>query len=129
MKTAVLIARLLLGFIFTVFGLNGFLHFLKMPPPAGQLAQQYTGALFVSHYLHVVFLIQLIGGILLLIGLYVPLALVLLGPVLVNVLLFHSTMDQGGLPLAFLTTALWFIVFYGFRHSFAGIFEAKPAVH
>lgn len=128
MKTAVLIARFLLGFIFTIFGLNGFLHFLKMPPPAGQLAQQYTGALFLSHYLLVVFLIQLIGGILLFIGRYIPLALVLLGPVLVNVLLFHSTMDPGGLPIALLTTALWFIVFYGVRHAFAGIFQAKVEV-
>ena len=75
MKIAVLIARFLLGLLFAVFGLNGFLHFIPMPPPAG-LAGQYMGALFLSHYLVVVFLLQLIGGLLLLANRFVPLALV-----------------------------------------------------
>jgi putative oxidoreductase len=78
MKIAVLIARILLGLLFLVFGLNGFLHFIPMPPPAG-LAGQYMGALFVSHYLVVVFLLQVVGGALLLAGRYIPLGLLLLG--------------------------------------------------
>ena len=77
MKIAVLIARILLGLLFAVFGLNGFLHFIPMKPPTG-LAGQYMGALFVSHYLVVVFLLQLIGGVLLLLNRFVPLALLLL---------------------------------------------------
>jgi len=91
MKIAALISRILLGLLFTVFGLNGFLHFIPMKAPTG-LAGQYMGALFVSHYLVVVFLVQLIGGVLLLVNRFVPLALLLLGPVLVNILLFHTFM-------------------------------------
>jgi putative oxidoreductase len=128
MKIAVTIARILLGLLFTVFGLNGFLHFLKMPPPTGQLAGQYMGALFLSHYLVVVFLVQVIGGVLLLVNRYVPLALVLLGPVVVNIVLFHSTMAQEGLPMALVATVLWLVVFAGVRKAFAGIFEAKTPI-
>lgn len=121
MKIAILIARVLLGLLFLVFGLNGFLHFIPMPPPTG-LAAQYMGALYVSHYLAVIFLVQVIGGALLLANRFVPLALILLGPVLVNILLFHSFMAPAGLPLALFTTVLWGLVFYGVRRAFAGVF-------
>lgn len=121
MKIATLIARVLLGLLFLVFGLNGFLHFIPMPPPTG-LAGQYMGALYVSHYLVFIFLVQVIGGALLLVNRFVPLALILLGPVLVNILLFHSFMAPAGLPLALVTTVLWGLVFYGVRRAFAGVF-------
>jgi len=121
MKIATLIARILLGLLFLVFGLNGFLHFIPMPPPTG-LAAQYMGALYVSHYLVFIFLVQVVGGALLLANRFVPLALILLGPVLVNILLFHSFMAPAGLPLALFTTVLWGLVFYGVRRAFAGVF-------
>lgn len=121
MKIATLIARILLGLLFLVFGLNGFLHFIPMPPPTG-LAAQYMGSLYVSHYLVFIFLVQVIGGALLLANRFVPLALILLGPVLVNILLFHSFMAPAGLPLALVTTVLWGLVFYGVRRAFAGVF-------
>jgi putative oxidoreductase len=121
MKIATLIARILLGLLFLVFGLNGFLHFIPMPPPTG-LAAQYMGALYVSHYLVFIFLVQVIGGALLLANRFVPLALILLGPVLVNILLFHSFMAPAGLPLALFTTVLWGLVFYEVRRAFAGVF-------
>jgi len=121
MKITTLIARILLGLLFLVFGLNGFLHFIPMPPPTG-LAAQYMGALYVSHYLVFIFLVQVIGGALLLANRFVPLALILLGPVLVNILLFHSFMAPSGLPLALVTTVLWGLVFYAVRRAFAGVF-------
>jgi putative oxidoreductase len=124
MKIAVLIARILLGLLFLVFGLNGFFHFIPMPPPTG-LAGQYMGALFVSHYLVVVFLLQVVGGALLLAGRYIPLALLLLGPVLVNIVLFHSFMAPEGLPVALFATVLWLIVFAGVRKAFAGVFVQR----
>ena len=127
MKIAVLIARILLGLLFLVFGLNGFLHFIPMPPPSG-LAGQYMGALFVSHYLVVVFLLQVVGGALLLANRYVPLGLLLLGPVLVNILLFHSFMAPEGLPIALFATVLWVIVFAGARKAFAGVFAQRVEV-
>src|SRR5260370_38981120 len=103
MKIATLIARILLGLLFLVFGLNGFLHFIPMAPPAG-LAGQYMGALFLSPYLVAVFLLPTIGGVLLLANRFVPLALVLLSPVLVDVLLFHALMAPEGPPLALFAT-------------------------
>ena len=126
MKVAALIARNLLGLIFLVFGLNGFFHFIPMPPPSG-LAGQYLSTLFVSHALVVIFLLEIAGGALLLANRFVPLALVLLGPVLVNILIFHFLMAPTGLPLAFLATLLWLIVFAGVRRAFQGIFAQTVA--
>jgi uncharacterized membrane protein YphA (DoxX/SURF4 family) len=127
MKIATLIARILLGLLFLVFGLNGFLHFIPMAPPAG-LAGQYMGALFLSHYLVAVFLLQTIGGALLLANRFVPLALVLLGPVLVNILLFHALMAPEGLPIALFATVLWAILFYSVRRTFAGVLVQRVEV-
>jgi putative oxidoreductase len=127
MKIAVLVARILLGLTFLVFGLNGFLNFLHMPMPPGP-AGQYMGVLFLSHYLHVVFLLEVVGGVLLLSGQFIPLGLVLLGPVLFNILLFHTFLFPAGFPPALFATLLWFIVFYGVRKAFAGIFVQKVPV-
>jgi putative oxidoreductase len=122
MKIAALIARVLLGIMFTVFGLNGFMHFIPMPPlPAGP-AQQFMGAMAESHYLHPVFAIQLVCGVLFLVGRYVPLALTLIGPVIVNILLFHLTMAPSGIAPGALATILWFVVFARYREAFAGLF-------
>jgi uncharacterized membrane protein YphA (DoxX/SURF4 family) len=119
MKIAVLIARILLGLIFVFFGLNAFFNFLHAPMPTG-LAGQFIGALYASHFYVVPFGFQLIGGLLLLSGRFVSLALVILAPILVNILTFHLTMAPGILP-GLVCTVLWFIVFAGHRTSFAGI--------
>jgi len=124
MKIAVLIARILLGLMFLVFGLNGFLNFLHMPMPPGP-AGQYMGVLFMSHYLHVVFLLEIVGGALLLSGQFIPLALVLLGPVIFNILLFHAFLFPAGFPPALFATFLWFVIFLWTRRAFAGIFAQK----
>jgi putative oxidoreductase len=124
MKIVSTIARVLLGLIFVVFGLNGFLQFIPMPPPTG-IAAQFAGALYASHYLVVIMLIQLIGGILLLANRFVPLALTLLGPVIVNIFFFHALMDPGGLPMAAVVVVLWFLVAYSVRSAFAGLFQQR----
>jgi putative oxidoreductase len=124
MKAFTTISRYLLGLIFLVFGLNGFLHFIPMPPPTG-MAAQFIGALFVSHYLSVVMLIQVVAGTLLLINRFVPVALTLLGPVIVNIFLFHVLMDPGGIPTAILVSALWFLVAYRTRSAFSPIFQQR----
>jgi uncharacterized membrane protein YphA (DoxX/SURF4 family) len=127
MKIVVLIARILLGLEFLVFGSNGFLHFIHMPAPDG-LGGQFMGAVFASHYYVLIFLCQVIGGILVLSGFYVPLGLCFLGPLIVNILVFHATMAPAGLPFALIPTVLWLIVFAGYRHAFAGIFAQKTAI-
>jgi putative oxidoreductase len=124
MRIASIIARYLLGVIFLIFGANGFLHFIPMPPPDG-VAGQYMGALFVSKLLVVVFLLELIPAILLLAGRYVPLALVLLGPVIVNIFLFHALMQPSGLPMAAVVVLLWALTAAGVWSSFKPLFVAK----
>lgn len=124
MKIAVLIARILLGLIFVFFGLNGFLHFLPSPPIPG-LAGQYLGALVASHYVLAISGLQVIGGILMLAGRYIPIALIILGPIIVNILLFHATMAPAGIGPGLLTAVLWIIVFIGVRRAFDGVFAAK----
>src|SRR5947209_17477796 len=89
MKILTNVSRFLLGFIFLVFGLNGFLHFIPMPPPSG-VAPQFLGSTFLTKYLLFVFGIQLVGGVLLLINRYVPIALTILGSIIVHILLFHG---------------------------------------
>ena len=124
MKIASLIARYLLGLIFFVFGLNGFLHFLPAPPPPG-VAGQFVGALFVSHFLVVVFLLELIPAILLLLNRYVPLALVLLSPVIVNIFLFHAFMAPSGIPLALIVVVLWLLTATSVKSAFSGLFQHR----
>jgi putative oxidoreductase len=127
MKIVSAIARYLLGFIFLVFGLNGFLHFIPMPPPAG-LAGQFMGALYLSKYLVVIFLLQLISGILLLLNRFVPLGLTLIAPVIVNIFFFHALMAPEGLPLAIAVTVLWIVVATSVRSAFAGLFQHRVQV-
>jgi uncharacterized membrane protein YphA (DoxX/SURF4 family) len=125
MRILALIARLLLGLIFVVFGLNGFLNFMSMGPMPTGLAGQFIGALFISHYYWVVAGLQVVGGVLLLVNRFVPLALVLLGPVIVNIVLYHLFLNISGVGLAAVVVILWFIVFYAHRQNFSGIFVQR----
>jgi len=124
MKVAVLIARILLGLIFVIFGANGFLHFIPSTPPPGA-AGQFAGLLFTTHYYILVFALQFIGGVLLLVGRYIPLGLVILAPIIVNILLFHIHMNPSGIGPGLLATILWFVVFAAHRESFHGILSAN----
>ncbi|MGI8604426.1 MAG: hypothetical protein ACR2OZ_15735 [Verrucomicrobiales bacterium] len=120
MKIATIIARLLLGFIFVFFGSNGFLHFIPMPPMSGH-AGDFIGSMHATGYLKVIAALQVIGGALLLIGRHVPLGLTLLGPVIVNIVLYHIFMDRFGLPMAAPVSALALFLLWRYRASFAGL--------
>ena len=124
MRIASVIARYLAGVIFLVFGLNGFLNFIPLPPPGG-IAGQFMGALYVSHYLWVIFAFQVIAGVLLLVNRYVPLAVAILAPVLVNILTFHALMAPSGLPLAIFAALLWIVIFIEVRPAFSGLFQSR----
>ncbi|RYX84668.1 hypothetical protein EON83_08505 [bacterium] len=126
MKIAASIARVLLGLMFVVFGLNGFLHFIQQPPPPPGLAGQFLGALGGSHYMVPVFGLQLISGALFLVNRYVPLALTLIAPVIVNILLYHVLMAPQGLAPGVVVAFLWLIVWFQFRLAFAPILRAQP---
>jgi hypothetical protein len=127
MKIAAMIARILLGLVFFVFGLNGFLNFIPMGPLPTGLAGQFVTVLFQSHYVLFVSAIQLAGGVLLLVNRYVPLALVLLGPVIVNILLFHLLLNRTGIVIAIIVAILWCIVAFHLRQNFSGIFVQKTS--
>jgi putative oxidoreductase len=127
MKKVVLVARLLLGLMFTVFGLNGFLHFLPSPPIPGD-AGILIGLLVAHQWMTVVFLLQLIGGILLLVGRFVPVGLTLLGPVIFNVLLFHIRFNPSGIVPGLIALVLEVFLIYAYRPAFAGIFNPNMEV-
>jgi putative oxidoreductase len=128
MKITIVIARFLLGLIFLVFGLNGFLHFIPAPPPPSGAAGQFVGALFASNYLVVVFLLQLTSAVLLLSNRWIPLALTLLAPVIVNILMFHILMAPSGLAPAVVVTVCWIVVFLSVRSAFAGLLQQRVPV-
>ncbi|MDB6015520.1 MAG: hypothetical protein JWR19_9 [Pedosphaera sp.] len=124
MKIIATIARIILGCMFIIFGLNIFLQFLHMPPPPSGPAGDFASALFVSHYIYVVGALQVVGGLLFLAGRFVPLGLTLLGPVIVNILLFHILLNPAGLPMAIVVSVLALIVLWQYRPAFAGLVKS-----
>jgi putative oxidoreductase len=127
MKITSTVARYLLGLMFTVFGLNGFLQFIHQPPPLNPLAMQFLVAVSASHFAAFFFAVQVVGGLLLLFGFFVPLALTMLAAELYNILAFHLTMAPGSIAPALVACVLWILVFLQHREDFKGIFSAKPA--
>ena len=124
MKIATIIVRVLLGLMFVVFGSNIFFHFIPMPPLPETLAGDFSKALMQSHYMYVVGLLQVLGGLLLLLGRFVPLGLTLLGPVIVNILLFHCFLEPSGLPMALIVSVLALFLLWRYRSNFASL--VKP---
>lgn len=122
MKYAIIIARVLLGLMFAVFGSNAFLHFIPMPPMQG-LPGQFIGALFSSGYIYAIAGVQVVGGLLLLIGRFVPLGLTLLGPVIVNIVLYHIFLDPSGLGMAIVISILALFLLWVYRYKFPAIFQ------
>jgi uncharacterized membrane protein YphA (DoxX/SURF4 family) len=126
MKTATLIARILLGVIFVVFGLNGFLHFLPQPPMP-QAAITFFGGLAATGYmLPLLFATQVLGGVLVFVGM-VPLGVLILAPVIVNIVAFHVFVAPAGLPLAIVVALLALFLAWAHREAYRSLF-APPAV-
>jgi hypothetical protein len=124
MKILIKVSRFLLGLIFLVLGLTGFLHFIAMPP-SSEVADQFIGTSFVSKYLLVVCALQVVSGALLLLNRYVPLALTILGAIIANILLFRILANPAGFGLALVVTILWAVVFASVHSAFAAIFESR----
>ncbi len=125
MRIAVIIARSLLGLVFFVFGLNGFLHFIPNPPPPAAVGA-FFGALFATGYmLKLIFGTQVIGGALLLLGVAVPFALTILAPVIVNIIAFHIYLspDPMAMGIALTVAALELFLAWYYRDAFAPLFN------
>ena len=130
MQKATLGARIVLGLIYFVFGLNYFFHFLPLPEmPEG--AANFMGALAATGYMFpFVKVTEIIGGALLLAGFFVPLAMTILAPITLNILVFHLFLEPSGTPMALVLVALQVFLAWAYRDSFAGVLnaKAKPSV-
>jgi putative oxidoreductase len=124
MRVVTIVARILLGLTFTVFGANGFLFFFPAPPIPG-LPGDFMHVVFVSHYLWLISGVQLIAGLLLLIDRYVPIALILLAAMLANIWTFHITLLHAGFPGPAIATILWIIVAVSERRAFAPLLSPR----
>jgi putative oxidoreductase len=127
-KTWFIAARILLGLMFVVFGINGFLPFIPNPPSIPQNAMTFFGVMVQSHFSYFVFGVQLLSGLLLLANRFVPLAIVTLAAVLANVIAFHVTMWPASLvPMPLVATVLWFVVAWSVRESLSPLLSAKAS--
>ena len=123
MKYVIVIVRVLLGLVFVVFGSNAFLKFMPMPELQGQ-AGAFITALIGSGYMYVIAVLQVLGGLCLLLGArFVPLGLTLLGPIIVNIVLYHVFLDPSGMPTALVISALALFLLWVYRFKFPAIFQ------
>ena len=116
-------SRYILGLIFTVFGLNGFLQFIPMPPPTPEMGS-FMGALAATGYFFPLLKgTEILVGLALLSGKFVPLSLVILAPITINILAVHVFIDMGGLAMGVFVTALHVIVMYAYKDAYAALLK------
>lgn len=120
------IARITLGIIFGVLGINGFVMFIPAPHSIPPLAAQFAGAMYVSHYGYLVFGVQVIAALLVLSNRYMTIALVALAAVIANIFAYHITMwPQAIFPMPVLALVAWFFTAWPIRAQFAPLFAKK----
>ena len=126
MKLITTIARYLLGLTFVVFGLNFWLQFLTVPsPPEGSLAAGFIGAIYMSGFLAVVKVFEVVGGILLLAGRYVNLALAVVGPIAVVIVMYHVLILEAGYAMAAVVGILAITALAGRRDFITTLLASK----
>lgn len=125
MQKVVVSLRIVYGLMWTVFGLNFFLHFWQNPTMS-EAGQAFAGAIFATGYLFpLIKIVEVAGGVLLLVGFFVPLALVLLSPILVGIVTLHLFLNPAGIPMAALLLVIHLILMGHHRHAFRGILQAR----
>jgi uncharacterized membrane protein YphA (DoxX/SURF4 family) len=123
----VIAARILLGLIFFVFGLNFFLHFIPQPPPSGP-SGAFAGAMFATGYLFVLIkVVEVVSGTLLLAGRFVPLALAVLAPIVINIVFFHAFLAPAGIALAMVVLALELFLAWSYRSVYRPMLATRAA--
>lgn len=125
MKYVVLVCRILLGLIFFVFGLNNLLHFIHMPPPQGD-ALTWIGIMATHHWMNFVGVIMVVAGLLLLVNRFVPLALTLLAPIIVNILLYHALLWPHGAGPAIVALILELVMIAVYFRNFTPLLAMNP---
>jgi len=124
MKILTLIARILLGLTFLVFGADKIVPFLHAPMPTGD-AGTLIGLMFAHKWILFYGVVESASGLMLLLGRFVPLALTLLAGMGTNILLFNLTLTPSNLPIPLFLSVLEIYLVYAYRANFAGIFTAK----
>ena len=124
MKTLTIVLRSLLGLAYFVFGLNGFLNFIPIPPMVGD-EKLFHDALVMSNLFFVVKAMEVVLGALMLTNTYVAFASVLLAPITFNIFWFHANLGPEGLPLSLILVAIQVYLFYVHRDKFKGLLEVR----
>lgn len=122
-KKVALIARIFLGLVFLVFGVNGFIQVLPMPVPPEEAGRFMSALLDTGYFFVFLKLVEISCAIMLLSGLYVPLALVILSPIVINILLFHIFLDTSGLVMGVIVFMLTLIVAKAYEASFVEVLK------
>jgi uncharacterized membrane protein YphA (DoxX/SURF4 family) len=120
-------ARLTLGLIFTVFGLNGFLHVIPQPPTTAEAGASGAALAATGYMFPLIKVTEIIAGVLLLAGRAVPFALTLLAPVVVNIVAFHLFLDPAGSAIGLLTLALGLYLAWTERAAYAPLFSSAKS--
>ena len=127
MKNVTAISRILLGFIYLVFGLDYFFHFIPYEPQhTGRVAAFKAGLLGVGYFYPMIKSIQIVGGLSLLINQYAPFFAVVLFPISLNVLLYHSILVPSGWLMGVLLIVPNLFLGYAYRKYYSGMFVRKP---
>ena len=129
MKITVLICRILLGFIFLVFGLDYYLHFIPYQPlhtgAPGALVAGLKGTGYIYPMMKI---LQIAGGLSLLLNRYAPFFAIVLFPMSLNVFLFHTILVPSGWYMGVLLLVPNLFLGYGYRNYYRGMFTAKAMI-
>ncbi len=125
MRIAATVVRYLLGLIFLVFGLNGFLNFIPMGEMSPGAMAMMGGLAGSGYFFPMLKILEILSGVLLLTGMYVPLAIAILGPITLNIFMFHAVLEPGGLPVAIVVFGGNILLAVANKESFKGVFSKK----
>ena len=129
MKTVITISRIILGFIYLVFGLDYFFHFIPYEPNhTGKVAAFKAALMSVGYFYPMIKSIQIVGGLSLLINRYAPFFAVVLFPISVNVFLYHTILVPSGWLMGVLLIVPNLFLGYAYRNYYRGMFVRKPLV-
>jgi putative oxidoreductase len=128
MKVVTIIARTLLGIIFLFSGLNGFIHFGHAVTFKTEIARQFMTVMSATPYGHFLFGLQIVCGVLLLLGLFVPAAVTVLAGYFFNIYMFHIFFDPSRASVTVIATIFWIVTFIGYRSAFRPLLQPKMEI-
>ena len=125
MKIVLVIVRTLLGLLFLFASVTYFFNLITPPPMEGPIKMFNEGLAASGYFFGLLKGTELICGVLLLVGRFVPLALVILAPIIVNIFMVHVFLDRSGLPIAIFVVLAAAFLAYCYREAFTPLFVSK----